>query len=155
ARAADRARQRRGARLRRPRRDAAAEPRAPALRADRQRRGGALAVTSRAAALALALALLALGCESAPHFQGAANFLRSAEAEKPVILREKPASELPAPEGLRAVSGELRMVPLKWDPVLLGDVGGYVIERSLREKGDFQRVGTSLDRFATSFVDKG
>jgi fibronectin type 3 domain-containing protein len=53
------------------------------------------------------------------------------------------------------VIGELRAIPLKWDPLLTGDVGGYVVERSLREKGDFQRVGSVYDRFETSFVDRG
>jgi uncharacterized protein len=100
-------------------------------------------------------AALAVGCGTALDLEGAARVLRSAEAPKRPLLRERPAADLPAPEGLRVVSGELRSVPLKWDPVLLGDVAGYVVERALREKGDFQRIGTVDDRFQTSFVDRG
>ena len=107
------------------------------------------------APLVLLLAGLATGCGTALDLEGAARVLRNAEAPKRPILRERPAADLPAPEGLRVVSGELRSIPLKWDPVLLGDVAGYVIERALREKGDFQRVGTVDDRFETAFVDHG
>jgi hypothetical protein len=103
----------------------------------------------------LAAALLGCGCGAALDLEGAARLLRSAETPRLPLLRESPPAELAAPEGLRVVTGELRSVPLKWDPVLLGDVAGYVIERSLREKGDFQRIGTVADRFETSFVDRG
>jgi fibronectin type 3 domain-containing protein len=103
----------------------------------------------------VAAAALASGCGTALDLEGAARVLRSAEAPKRPILRERPAADLPAPEGLRVVSNELRSVPLKWDPVLMGDVAGYVIERALREKGDFQRIGVVDDRFETSFVDHG
>jgi fibronectin type 3 domain-containing protein len=108
-----------------------------------------------AAAVAAGLASTATGCGTALDLEGAARVLRSAEAPKRALLRERPAADLPAPEGLRVVSGELRSVPLKWDPVLVGDVAGYVVERALREKGDFQRVGVVDDRFQTSFVDHG
>jgi fibronectin type 3 domain-containing protein len=52
------------------------------------------------------------------------------------------------------VSGELRSVPLKWDPVLAGDVAGYVVERALAE-GSFGRIAVVPGRFATAFVDEG
>jgi fibronectin type 3 domain-containing protein len=99
--------------------------------------------------------LAAAGCGAALDVESAARLLRSAETPRPPLLREEPPAELPAPEGLRAVAGELRAVPLKWDPVLVGEVGGYVVERSIREKGDFQRIGLVTDRFETSFVDRG
>jgi fibronectin type 3 domain-containing protein len=108
----------------------------------------------RRAAIALA-ACLSAGCGTALDLEGAARVLRSAEAPKRPLLRERPAADLAAPEGLRVVSGELRSIPIKWDPVLTGDVAGYVIERALREKGEFQRIGVVDDRFETSFVDRG
>jgi fibronectin type 3 domain-containing protein len=119
-----------------------------------------VSVRARASLVALAAALVGVpvtltGCGTALDLEGAARVLRSAEAPKRALLRERPAADLPAPEGLRAVSDELRSVPLKWDPVLVGDVAGYVVERALREKGDFQRVGVVEDRFQTSFVDRG
>jgi fibronectin type 3 domain-containing protein len=103
----------------------------------------------------LAAAWLSSGCGAALDVESAARLLRSAEAPRPLLLREDPPAQLPAPEGLRSVTGELRSVPLKWDPVLQGDVAGYVIERSLRSKAEFQRIGTAQDRFQTSFVDRG
>ena len=108
----------------------------------------------RLGALAAA-ALLASGCGAALDLEGAARLLRSAETPRGPLLREDAPAALPAPEGLRAVAGELRSVPLKWDPVLQGDVAGYVIERALRAKGQFQRIGTTEDRFESSFVDRG
>lgn len=108
----------------------------------------------RVGALAAA-ALLFSGCGAAFDTEGAARFLRSAETPRGPLLREDPPAALPAPEGLRAVAGELRSVPLKWDPVLQGDVAGYVVERARRPKGHFQRIGTTSDRFETSFVDRG
>jgi fibronectin type 3 domain-containing protein len=108
----------------------------------------------RSAALAW-LALASAGCGAALDVEGAARLLRSAETPRAPLLREQPAASLPAPEGLRAVAGELRAIPLKWDPVLVGEVGGYVVERAIREKGEFQRIGLVRDRFETSFVDRG
>ena len=105
--------------------------------------------------LLAALAACAGGCGTVIDFEGARRALRVAQEPPTVLLREEPPADLAAPEGLRAVSGELRSVPLKWDPLLTGAVGGYVVERSVREKGDFQRVGSLFDRFATSFVDRG
>ena len=102
-----------------------------------------------------AAALLTSGCGAAFDVESAARLLRSAETPRAPLLRENPPAALSAPEGLRAVAGELRSVPLKWDPVLQGDVAGYVVERTLRAKGHFQRIGTTNDRFETSFVDRG
>jgi len=109
----------------------------------------------RLAPALLAAALLGSGCGAALDLEGAARLLRSADGPHMPLLREQPPADLAAPEGLRVVSGELRSIPLKWDPVLLGDVAGYVVERSLREKGDYQRIGMLGDRFETSFVDRG
>lgn len=103
----------------------------------------------------LLAALAVSGCGTVFDVEGARRALRGAQGPPTLILRDDPAADLDAPEGLRAVSGELRAVPLKWDPLLAGRVGGYAVERSLREKGGFQRVGSVGDRFETSFVDRG
>ena len=55
-------------------------------------------------------------------------------------LSVEPTADLPAPEGLRAASGELRMVPLKWEPLLMGDIGGYVVERAPARDGHFEQL---------------
>jgi fibronectin type 3 domain-containing protein len=109
----------------------------------------------RRALAGLLAALAASGCGTVVDVEGARRALRVAQGTPTLILREEPPSELAPPEGLRALSGELRAVPLKWDPLLTGSVGGYTIERSVREKGGFQRVGSVYDRFETSFVDRG
>lgn len=109
----------------------------------------------RLVGLLLALALPCAGCGAALDVESAARLLRSAETPRLPLLREEPPADLAAPEGLRATSGELRAIPLKWDPVLVGQVAGYVVERAVREKGPFQRIGTVGDRFETAFVDRG
>lgn len=65
------------------------------------------------------------------------------------------ALELSAPGGLRAVSGELRAIPLKWDPVLVGDVVGYVVERADARDGPFELRATVRGRVNTEFIDMG
>jgi len=47
------------------------------------------------------------------------------------------------------------MVPLRWDPLLAGDVGGYAIERSTAADGPFQRIATVMGRFQTAYTDRG
>ena len=53
------------------------------------------------------------------------------------------------------MSGELRSVPLRWDPVLAGDVGGYAVERSTQAEGPFQRIAVVMGRFSISHLDRG
>jgi fibronectin type 3 domain-containing protein len=62
-------------------------------------------------------------------------------------------AELPVPEGLRAASGELRAVPLQWDPLLTPSVAGYAVERALAAEGPFARIAAVADNAATAFVD--
>jgi hypothetical protein len=45
----------------------------------------------------------------------------------PVSLEPGTSAEVPPPEGLRAESGQLRAVPLQWEPRLTNGVAGYVI----------------------------
>ena len=106
-------------------------------------------------ACGLALAVALSGCGVSLDLERARRLLRgSAEPALPV-LRESPPAQLPAPEGLRASSGELRKVPLQWDPLLRGDVGGYVIERSLERNGRFERIAAVAGRATTAYVDTG
>jgi fibronectin type 3 domain-containing protein len=67
---------------------------------------------------------------------------------------EEPAADLQAPEGLRAASGELRMVPLKWEPLTTGDVGGYVVERASERDGHFEELTRIPGRLATTYLDE-
>ena len=69
----------------------------------------------------------------------------------PLLLET--AAELPVPEGLRATSGELRSVPLQWDPLLTPSVAGYAVERALAAEGPFVRIAAVAGNAATAFVD--
>ncbi len=109
----------------------------------------------RLAALGLVLALAGSGCTTLLDLERARNVLAPEGEPLPPVLEDRPHAALPAVEGLRAVSGQLRMVPLKWDPALDARVDGYVVERSLREDGGYQRIATVRGRFDTAFTDRG
>ena len=67
--------------------------------------------------------LLLCACSASLDLDRARRVLRPEhEPELPKLVEV--AAELPAPEGLRAASGELRAVPLQWDPLLAPGVGG-------------------------------
>lgn len=70
-----------------------------------------------------------------------------------LVLVEDPPAALPAPEGLRADSGEYRAIPLKWDPLLTGDVGGYLIEWSASGEGPFERLAAVRGRGHFAYLD--
>jgi hypothetical protein len=97
-----------------------------------------------------ALAVLA-GLLSPVACAGVLDFDRAREVLAPTRPPPLPAllearEELPVPEGLRATSGELRSVPLQWDPLLTPSVAGYAIERAL---------AAVAGNAATAFVDAG
>jgi fibronectin type 3 domain-containing protein len=100
-------------------------------------------------------AALGLGCSTLVDVERARDLFRDAGEPTVPILVESPASEITAPSGLRAVSGELRAVPLKWDPVFTSDVGGYVVERAEGVDGSFARIAALPGRFQTCYVDRG
>jgi len=107
-----------------------------------------------ACAGALSAACLLTACVASLDFDRARHLLDRPPAQAVPVLQSGPATAaLPAPEGLRATSGELRMVPLKWDPVLTGAVGGYVIERSQRREGPFERLAVVPGALTTTYVD--
>lgn len=98
------------------------------------------------AALALMVALTACA--------HARDFWREWRAQ-PLELTDSPASDLPAPEGLRATSGAYRMIPLSWDPLLRGNVGGYLLESAAQREGPYTRLAAVAGRGALSYVDRG
>ena len=104
---------------------------------------------------ALACLALGLGCATALDLERARDYLSREEAPEPPVLTEAPPARIGAVEGLRTLSGELRMVPLRWDPLLAGDVGGYTIERATSDEGPFQRIAVVMGRFQTAFTDQG
>ncbi len=104
---------------------------------------------------ALALVLIpALGCGSALDLERArAVFRRPAPVPAPLPMEEP--VPLAAPASLHSFSGRLRAIALSWDPVLSGDVAGYVVERSLTGDGPFEPIANVGGRFQTTFVDRG
>jgi hypothetical protein len=115
----------------------------------------ALARSPALRAALCALCALAAGCASLD-LEAALQRLRLAPpASIPPPLRETPAAALLAVEGLRATSGELRAVPLSWDPLLIGDVAGYAVERADAREGPFERRAAVPGRAHTLFVDRG
>jgi hypothetical protein len=106
-------------------------------------------------ASALVCLLLCLGCATALDLERARGFVSRERAPEPPVLSESPPARIGAVEGLRTLSGELRLVPLRWDPLLAGDVGGYTVERATSEAGPFQRIAIVMGRFQTAFTDRG
>jgi fibronectin type 3 domain-containing protein len=99
------------------------------------------------AALALCAALA--GCATSEH-------VAESLFERDQTLIYDKASNLLPPEGLRVTSNEDRQISLAWDPVLVGDVQGYVILRAAGTGSEtFERVGIARSRFGTVFTDGG
>ena len=104
------------------------------------------------AVAALLAALACAGCASTPlpdlHWPE-----RATQSE--LVVVEGSAVDLPVPRDPRATSGELRRVPLRWDPVLTGDVAGYRVERAEGDTEAWAPVATVPGRFGTIWVDGG
>ena len=73
---------------------------------------------------------------------------------EPALVYDPPA-DLPAPEAVRATSGQYREIPLRWDPVLIPGVAGYVVEGALAPAGPFRVRATLRDRGVLAWVDRG
>ena len=88
----------------------------------------------------LALALAATACASWPPLgrRGPARAAPTAPPE-PALVYDPPA-DLPAPEAVRATSGQYREIPLRWDPVLIPGVAGYVVEGAALRGGAVPRA---------------
>jgi fibronectin type 3 domain-containing protein len=105
------------------------------------------------ALLSVLLLAVASGCAASLDLERARRALsRSPRPQAPLLVEDQPAT-LPAPEGVAATSGELRTVPLRWDPVIAGDVGGYVVERAFAAEGPFTRAAVLAGRNTTLWVD--
>jgi hypothetical protein len=75
--------------------------------------------------------------------------------QKDLALSFDPPADLLAPEQIHVVNTEERQVTLAWDPVLVGDVAGYVVRRSAESEGPFEPAGRTVSRFGTVFTDRG
>lgn len=107
------------------------------------------AARRRVAAAGLALAVAAQGCgELHPRLEAAL----APDAPDLVFDRD---IDLPPPQGLRVTSNLDREIGLAWDPILVGDVAGYVILRSREAAGSYGPAGRTSSRFATVWVDSG
>lgn len=106
--------------------------------------------------LAAGVLLFVAGCAGSSLDLGrAGRALRGHPPTTTPLLVESPPAELAGPTGIRATRGELREISVSWDPVLSGQVSGYVVERSLAETGPFMRVALLMDRFETGLLDRG
>jgi fibronectin type 3 domain-containing protein len=105
--------------------------------------------------LGCALALGLLGCAAGLDVSRLRD--RFATPATPVLpeLHESADGGLPAPQGLRASSGQLREIPLRWDPLLDEHVGGYALERAAERDGPFVPVVALAGSAATVYVDRG
>lgn len=99
------------------------------------------------------MCLAAAAC-TAPPLPRLPALLSRAEPEPPP-LSDQPAAELPVPEGLRVTSGRYRAIPIQWDPLLIDQVGGYLIERSALREGPFTPLTAVWGRGEMSRVDRG
>jgi fibronectin type 3 domain-containing protein len=111
-------------------------------------------MNARAAPLVLALCA-ALGCATSLDLGEMRDKLAPLGPEPGPELSEAPNSALAAVAGLRALSGELRAIPLRWDASREAEVAGYVVERSPNADGPFSYIATLGDRFQTVYVDQG
>ncbi|MGH7338341.1 MAG: fibronectin type III domain-containing protein, partial [Myxococcota bacterium] len=66
-----------------------------------------------------------------------------------------PPADLPAPEAIRATSDQYREIPLRWNPVLIPGVAGYVVEGALSPAGPWRVRATLRDRGVLGWVDRG
>ena len=110
---------------------------------------------SGSSTLLLCIALLLPACGS--HLDAGRVLQRLRPPDGPVLPKLGPpgSAELPSPRGIRATSGELRAIPLQWDPLLTGNVGGYAVERSSAREGPFAGVAALAGRSTTAYLDTG
>ena len=106
--------------------------------------------------LGLALAVMVItGCTGTLDVEVARRWLDRPKAPTLPDFFEAAESTLPALEGLRATDGELRSIPLRWDPILAGEVGGYVVERAESPDGPFAKIAAISEPSRTIWTDRG
>ena len=69
-------------------------------------------------------------------------------------LLPEPASDLPAPEGLAASPGQFRQIPVRWEPVLIPLVAGYLVESADTPEGPFEPRVALPHRGALAWLDR-
>lgn len=111
-------------------------------------------MSARATLLALA-AGASLGCASSLDLGDVREKLTPLGPVPAPELSRDPNIALGGVEGLRAQSGELRAIPLRWDASREPEVAGYVVERAPSADGPFAYLSTLGDRFQTVYVDYG
>jgi hypothetical protein len=77
-----------------------------------------------------------------------------AEPPEPALVYDPPA-DLPAPDAVHATSGQYREIPLRWDPVLIPGIAGYVVESADAPGGPYRVRATLRDRGMLAWVDRG
>jgi fibronectin type 3 domain-containing protein len=65
------------------------------------------------------------------------------------------SSDLIPPDRFRITSTADRQISLSWDPVLVGDVAGYVVTRGNKAAGRYELVGQTRSRFESLYRDAG
>jgi hypothetical protein len=98
---------------------------------------------------AAALAMILASCVGLPE-ETVKAFLPS-DAE---LVFDSPSDLLP-PDGARVTSKDDRQIALAWNPVLVGDVAGYVVLRAVSLEGPYAESGRTKSRFGTVFSDMG
>ena len=112
-------------------------------------------MTARLARIGLAaFALAATACAGAPFGSPWFGGPEPVAAPEPALVYDPPA-DLPAPDAVRATSGQYREIPLRWNPVLIPGVAGYVVEGALAAAGPFRVRATLRDRGVLAWVDRG
>ncbi len=106
--------------------------------------------------LGLALAAMVIvGCTGTLDVEVARRWLDRPKAPTLPDFFETSESTLPALESLRATDGALRSIPLRWDPILAGEVGGYVVERAESPDGPFTKIAAIAEPSRTVWTDHG
>lgn len=101
-----------------------------------------------------AVALVTTACASWAPFGSSFGAPEPAALPEPALVYDPPA-DLPAPEAVRATSGQYREIPLRWNPVLIPGVAGYVVEGAVSAAGPFRVRATLRDRGVLAWVDRG
>ncbi len=70
-----------------------------------------------------------------------------------LVTAQGSAVMLPPPEALYATNGELRSIPLQWEPVLSNAVVGYAVQREGANDGEFLVLTQLEGRNQTHYVD--
>ncbi len=104
----------------------------------------------------LGIALVCLtGCGTTLDVERARRWLEIPRGPELPALGPPGSADLPSPRVVHATSGELRAIPVYWDPLMSGDVGGYAVERSAARDGPYQPIAALAGRSATAYLDLG